>query len=94
MVSEPRGGGAAATGAAATGAPSSTRGKYTLKVVPLPGSLYTQMQPALCLTIPYTVESPRPVPLPTSLVVKNGSKMRACVSSSMPTPVSLTANIT
>ena len=26
-----------------------------------------------------TVERPRPVPLPTCLVVKNGSKMRACV---------------
>jgi len=26
-------------------------------------------------TIPYTVESPRPVPRPTSLVVKKGSKI-------------------
>ena len=31
----------------------------------------------MLLTMPKTVASPRPVPLPTSLVVKNGSKMRA-----------------
>ena len=30
------------------------------------------------------------MPLPFSLVVKNGSKMRDCVSLSMPMPVSLT----
>ena len=34
---------------------------------------------------------PRPVPLPASLVVKNGSKMRARISGAMPWPVSLTA---
>jgi hypothetical protein len=34
------------------------------------------------------------VPFPCSLVVKNGSKMRACVSRSIPVPVSLTASIT
>jgi len=28
----------------------------------------------LCFTMPYTVASPSPVPLPRSLVVKNGSK--------------------
>ena len=38
----------------------------------------------LCLTIPNTVESPSPVPLPTSLVVKKGSKMRASVARSIP----------
>ena len=40
---------------------------------------------------PRTVASPRPVPRPRSLVVKYGSKMRASVASSMPTPLSLTA---
>ena len=33
---------------------------------------------------------PRPVPLPTSLVVKNGSKARRRMSGGMPEPVSLT----
>ena len=44
--------------------------------------------------MPYTVESPRPVPFPSSLVVKKGSKIRAFVSASMPVPVSLTASMT
>ena len=59
----------------------------------LPGSLSTWMWPPLCLTMPYTVARPSPVPLPGSLVVKNGSKMRARVASSMPVPVSVTASI-
>ena len=33
------------------------------------------MCPPLCFTMPYTVARPSPVPLPGSLVVKNGSKM-------------------
>ena len=37
---------------------------------------------------PYTIGSPRPVPLPTSLVVKNGSKTRFRISGGMPSPVS------
>ena len=52
------------------------------------------MNPPDCFTIPYTVARPRPVPFPTSLVVKNGSKMRAWVTASMPIPVSDTASIT
>ena len=52
------------------------------------------MLPPLCLTIPYTVARPNPVPLPFSFVVKKGSKMCAKVSASIPTPVSLTASIT
>jgi hypothetical protein len=35
--------------------------------------------------------SPSPVPLPTSLVVKNGSKIYFLVSSFMPMPVSVAA---
>ena len=34
-----------------------------------------------------------PVPLFCSFVVKKGSKIRACVSASMPMPVSVTASI-
>ena len=41
-----------------------------------PTLLATLIQPWCCCTMPYTVARPRPVPLPTSLVVKNGSKIR------------------
>ena len=37
---------------------------------------------------------PRPVPLPTSFVVKNGSKIFGCRSSGMPGPSSLISRIT
>ncbi len=52
------------------------------------------MWPSLCFTMPYTVANPRPVPFPCSLVVKNGSKMRACVAASIPIPLSLTTSST
>jgi hypothetical protein len=42
-------------------------------------------------TKPYTVLKPRPVPRPSSLVVKNGSNARARTSSLMPAPVSAMA---
>ncbi len=48
------------------------------------------MAPLFCCTMPYTVASPSPVPLPASFVVKNGSKILDIVSLSMPLPVSLT----
>ena len=48
--------------------------------MPWPGSDSTQTYPSDCFTIPYTVDSPRPVPLPTSLVVKNGSNTWLAVS--------------
>ena len=59
-------------------------------VVPQPGSLLTSTAPAFCLTMPYTVARPRPVPCPTGLVVKKGSKMWASVAASMPEPLSRT----
>src|SRR6516162_1445338 len=65
-----------------------------LKVVPLPNSLSTSIQPWCCLTMPKTVARPRPVPFPSSLVVKNGSKMRARLSGGMPVPVSAWLNQT
>ena len=40
--------------------------------------------------MPWQTDRPRPVPAPTGLVVKNGSKMRARVAASMPAPVSVT----
>ena len=79
--------------ALASGVPvASRRGRYTSMVVPSPSSLCTHMSPPLCLMIPYTVESPSPVPLPASFVVKNGSNIRCRVDSSIPTPVSVTTS--
>ncbi len=65
-----------------------------MKDAPRPGSLSTSMKPPLCLTMPYTVASPSPVPFPTSLVVKNGSKIWARVAASMPCPLSVTDRTT
>ena len=44
--------------------------------------------------MPCTVARPSPVPSPDAFVVKNGSKMRGCVSRSMPMPVSVTVRQT
>jgi hypothetical protein len=46
------------------------------------------------LTQPNTWLSPSPVPCPSLLVVKKGSKARAITSGDIPVPVSLTASIT
>jgi len=43
--------------------------------------------------MPRTVERPSPVPLPSPLVVKNGSQMRASTSGGMPVPVSRTSTV-
>ena len=40
------------------------------------------------------MDSPKPEPLPTSLVVKNGSKTRDRVAASIPVPVSITLSAT
>ena len=61
-----------------------------MTVVPAPGSLSTAIVPPVCVTIPYEVASPSPVPSPGAFVVKNGSNARTRVSSSMPIPVSRT----
>ena len=61
-----------------------------MKTLPLPGSLSTFISPPLCFTIPKTTESPKPVPLPETLVVKNGSKRCALTSSIIPQPLSRT----
>ena len=46
------------------------------------------MSPPCSLTMLYVIESPRPVPVPTSFVVKNGSKTRLAISAGIPGPVS------
>src|SRR5690606_29614657 len=66
-------------------------GRRTVKVVPTPTSDSSRTVPPCCsTTIACTNVSPWPVPRPTSLVVKNGSKIRCRISSGMPVPVSLT----
>ena len=44
--------------------------------------------------MPWQMDRPSPVPMPTGLVVKNGSKMRASRSGAMPVPVSCTSTST
>ena len=44
--------------------------------------------------MPRQIHRPSPVPTPSGLVVKNGSKMRARISGAMPAPVSRTSMIT
>jgi hypothetical protein len=43
--------------------------------VPSPGTELQSKWPPASVMIPWLVASPRPVPLPISLVVKKGSKM-------------------
>ena len=50
--------------------------------------------PPDCRTKPNTWLRPSPVPLPTGLVVKNGSNALAITSGVIPEPVSETASIT
>jgi len=64
-------------------------GKWMVKAAPFPISLSTWILPERSLTMECTTERPSPVPLPTSLVVKNGSKIRDLNSGGMPRPVSL-----
>src|SRR5689334_13898919 len=63
---------------------SATAGTHTLNVVPCPGLLYTLSAPPCPVTIPSTADNPKPRPV--NFVVKNGSKILAIVSSSMPHP--------
>ena len=65
-----------------------------VKVAPCPGVLVTSMSPPDCLAKPNAWLRPSPVPLPTSLVVKNGSKIASIWSEAMPVPVSVSAMAT
>ena len=69
-------------------------GRHSETVVPCPGVLCTSMSPPDWRTKPYTMDMPRPVPLPACLVVKKGSKMRETVAASMPAPSSTTSRQT
>ena len=63
-------------------------GNRTKKVVPLPISVTKSSVPPWLLITLWAIDRPWPVPLPTSLVVKNGSKIRLRIASGMPPPVS------
>ena len=67
-----------------------TAGKNMRTVVPWPGSDETVAVPPDCRAKPYTIDRPRPVPLPSSFVVKKGSITRVMISGAMPLPVSVT----
>ena len=56
--------------------------------VPKPFTLSTLISPLCSRTIPRLMESPRPVPLPASFVVKNGSNTLQINYSGMPLPES------
>ena len=63
-------------------------------MVPAATWLSSWMLPPCCLTMPWTMASPRPVPLPGSFEVKNGSNACSRVKASMPQPVSETVSST
>src|SRR5437867_435873 len=63
-------------------------GSSNVTVVPAPTAVRIETDPPDWRAKPYTMLSPRPVPLPASLVVKNGSNARAATSGGIPIPVS------
>src|SRR5665811_269643 len=67
-----------------------TSGSDTVNVVPSPTVLLTSISPPWASIIPYDTASPSPTPLPSGLVVKNGSKILARFSGRMPSPLSET----
>src|SRR5262249_21704072 len=57
-------------------------------VVPAPGEVSSSIAPPCAVTTWWLIARPRPVPPPTSLVVKNGSKTRSTTSGGIPGPSS------
>ena len=80
---------AAAAATDPRGSPDIAAGSSRVKTV-RPGSLSTARRPPCCSTMPYDTLRPRPVPSPTFLVVKNGSKTRGSTAGGMPGPLSAT----
>src|SRR5438034_4410207 len=64
------------------------RGRWMRNVAPAPGGLKTEIVPPCSLMIPYVMERPRPVPFPTCVVVKYGSKIRRWSPGGIAWPVS------
>ena len=67
-------------------------GSVTRNRVPVSGVLLTSMRPSCASTIFLTIASPSPVPV--TLVVKNGLKIRSVSSAGMPGPSSATSTST
>src|SRR5690606_251309 len=63
-------------------------GNVISNFVPFPRVLLTAIFPLWLSIMPCTTESPRPVPWPGGLVVKNGSKILFFTSGVSPSPVS------
>src|SRR5579863_301376 len=84
----PSGGGSPGGVAASFTTGTAVTGSSTMNLAPALGWLSNITSPPCCFTIPYTIESPNPVPTPEGLVVKKGSKMRHAISSGMPGPSS------
>ena len=88
-------GDARAAGAAAPRRASlASGGSSTEKRVPPPSRSSSSRWPPWSWTMPWTIARPMPEPRPTSLVVKNGSKMRARTGGGMPAPLSATERTT
>ena len=73
MVTSGGGGAGRSAGRGAVPAAAVARGRYRSNRVPRPGADSHSTHPLCCLTMPWTIGSPSPVPWPTGLVVKNGS---------------------
>src|SRR5579883_307606 len=69
-----------------------TRGRLRLKTAPPPGRCSAQMRPWWASTIVRAIDSP--MPMPCSLVVKNGSNTRASPSAGIPWPKSMIDTMT
>src|SRR5439155_14004438 len=72
-------------------APPELSGRKTRKQLPLPGSLETSSRPPCPVTMPWVIDRPRPVPSPTALVVKKGSKTWGRSCGGIPQPLSATS---
>src|SRR5262249_46978812 len=66
-------------------------GRQSVKVVPFPTSLSTRILPPWRSTMPKLTDRPRPVPSPSLLVEKKGSKILGRTVGGMPDPVSHTS---
>jgi hypothetical protein len=77
-----------------SGVGANARGSHNSTVVPRPSWLVSRSAPPAWVTRVWAMDRPRPVPLPTGLVVKKGSTARVKVTASMPVPVSPTVTAT
>jgi hypothetical protein len=68
-------------------------GRVRRNVAPCPSALVTSRVPPCTATIPRHNGSPSPLPRPSGLLVKKGSKMRAWSAGGMPGPGSTTVSM-